>query len=34
MVNNGSIVLPLFPTPWAMGYPIERMEGIGMVDAS
>ena len=25
MVNNSSFVLSFFPTPWAMGYPIEMM---------
>ena len=33
MVNDSSFILPLFSTPWAMGYPIETMEGIRMMDA-
>ena len=32
MINDSSIVLPFFPTPQAMHYPIETMECIGMVD--
>ena len=29
-----TFILPFFPTPQAMGYPIEMMECIGMVDTS
>ena len=30
--DDSFLILPFFPTPWAMGYPIEMMEYIGMVD--
>ena len=32
MVNDDSLILPLLSTPWAMGYPIEIMEDIRMMD--
>ena len=32
MINDSSFVLPFFPTPQAMGYPVEMTEYIGMVD--
>ena len=34
MVDDSSFVLPFLTTPQAMGYPIEMMECIGVVDAS
>ena len=34
MVNDGSFILPLFPTPWWMSYPFEMMEGIGIMYAN
>ena len=33
MVDDGSFILPLLPTPQTMGYPIEMEECVGMVDA-
>ena len=34
IVDNSSLILPFLPTPWTVGYPIESMEGVRMVDTS
>ena len=32
MVDDGFFVLPFLPTPQAMGYPVEMMVCVGVVD--